>query len=250
MTTWTRVSILEQSRSWVSPWRPPGSTHVTVDGYEFYVLGSEATLMSDPTDDVHGAIAAAARCGADSCQITVGPDYPEGDAAMEVLATVPAVALGITDILARDPSVVPAEILPAPDVEVREVRTYEQVADFERASAVGWGYPPPSDASIDAAHRKLVPGSFLAQCRGVPAGTGGFTLVGPVARFWGAAVVPAFRRRGVYQALVASRLVDAAGRGATLALVHAAPTSSPLLQRLGFVKVGERCTFRVHLGRD
>lgn len=114
-----------------------------------------------------------------------------------------------------------------------------------RTSALGWGYPPPSDQTIDAAWQRLEPGSFLARCGGVATGTGGFTLVGPVARFWGAAVVPAARGRGVYRALVASRLRAAAAREATLALVHAGPASSPILQRLGFVKFGERRTFRV-----
>jgi len=36
----------EQSASWVSPWRPPESTYTAVDGYEFHVLGSEATVMA------------------------------------------------------------------------------------------------------------------------------------------------------------------------------------------------------------
>jgi ribosomal protein S18 acetylase RimI-like enzyme len=57
---------------------------------------------------------------------------------------------------------------------------------------------------------------------------------------WGAAVVPAFRGRGIYRALVRARLAHAAARGATLALVHAEPTSSPVLQRLGFGVYGQQ----------
>jgi hypothetical protein len=131
---------------------------------------------------------------------------------------------------------------------VIEVTTLEEVTEFERTSALGWGYPVPSDASIRSAYQGITPGSFLASCAGLPAGTGGFTLVEPVARFWGAAVIPAMRGRGVYRGLVASRLGAAAARGATLALVHAGPASSPILQRLGFLEFGEQRTF--HVGID
>lgn len=254
MTIWTRDRVLDQSASWVSPWRPPESIHTGVDGYEFYLLGSEATVMACPAplsgsgDEIRGALDAATRCGAESLQITVGPDYSGGDAALEELAKMSAVVLGVADILAVDLSSSTAQIVPAPsDVEVVEVGTYEEVAAFERTSALGWGYPPPSDADIRSAYQAITPGSFLASCAGVPAGTGGFTLVEPVARMWGAAVLPAMRGRGVYRGLVASRLGAAAARGATLALVHAEPTSSPILQQLGFRKFGERRTFRVDI---
>ena len=188
---------------------------MTVDGYEFYRLGSKATEV------------------------------------MDVLGSMSAAPAGVFDIVATGAPAPPADVLQgSTDVDVVEVRTREQVAEFERTSALGWGYPPPSDQTIDAAWQRLEPGSFLARCGGVATGTGGFTLVGPVARFWGAAVVPAARGRGVYRGLVASRLRTAAARGATLALVHAGPASSPILQRLGFVKFGERRTYRVVVGTD
>lgn len=84
--------------------------------------------------------------------------------------------LEVFDILAVDLSSSTAEVLArALDVEVIEVKTFEEVAAFERTSALGWGYPLPSDDDIRSAHRKVTPGSFLAHCAGVPAGTGGFT---------------------------------------------------------------------------
>lgn len=221
---------------------------MTVDGHEFHLLGSEATLTTVPStvDALRGAVAAAARCGATSLLVTASPHYPGGTEMTDALMGMSAPPMGVYDIVATGASAPSAAVLPgSTDVDVVEVRTREQVAEFERTSALGWEYPPPSDQTIDAAWLKLEPGSFLARCGGVSAGTGGFTLVGPVARFWGAAVVPAARGRGVYRGLVESRLRIAASRGATLALVHAAPTSSPILQSLGFVKVGERRTFRV-----
>jgi predicted acetyltransferase len=53
-------------------------------------------------------------------------------------------------------------------------------------------------------------------------------------------VLPAFRRRGLYRALVASRLGYAAERGIPFVTSHArASTSAPLLERLGFETVCE-----------
>ena len=59
--------------------------------------------------------------------------------------------------------------------------------------------------------------------------------------------VPAMRGRGVYRGLVAHRLRAAAAQRVTVALVHAEPTSSPILQHLGFRRFGEHRTFHVEL---
>jgi GNAT superfamily N-acetyltransferase len=63
-----------------------------------------------------------------------------------------------------------------------------------------------------------------------------------------AAVLEPYRGRGVYRALVAARLTYAAGHGATMALTQGRPsTSSPILQRLGFVAYGRERTYRLPL---
>lgn len=63
---------------------------------------------------------------------------------------------------------------------------------------------------------------------------------------FGAGVVPAFRGRGAYRALLAARLHDARGRGATLALVHArSGTSGPILRKIGFAQVGQQTVIEV-----
>lgn len=126
---------------------PPGSTHAVVEGYEFYLLGSEATVMACPATSPHSragirdALGAAARCGAKSLEITVCPDHPGGDAALEELATMSAVALvEVFDILAVDLSGSAAATVSEPtDVDVVEVGSFEEVAAFERTSALGWG---------------------------------------------------------------------------------------------------------------
>jgi hypothetical protein len=97
---------------------------------------------------------------------------------------------------------------PAPvDVEVIEVRTYDQVVEYEKTSALAWGYAPPTNDNIQSAYERLKPGSFAAYNGGTPSGTGGYTRVGDVARFWGAAVVADRRGRGVYRSLVALNVI-------------------------------------------
>lgn len=67
------------------------------------------------------------------------------------------------------------------------------------------------------------------------------------ASLWGGGTLPAFRRRGIFRALVAHRAAIAAGRGCRYLQVDALPTSAPILRRLGFVELA-RTTPYVHPG--
>jgi GNAT superfamily N-acetyltransferase len=51
---------------------------------------------------------------------------------------------------------------------------------------------------------------------------------------YGGGTLPAFRGRGFYRALVATRARDAIAAGASYLIVDALPTSRPILERLGF----------------
>jgi len=97
---WTRPAVLDRSRSWVSPWLPPGATRVTVDGYEFYRLGSEATEV------------------------------------MDVLGSMSAAPAGVYDIVATGAPAPPADVLQG-STDVVEVRTREQVAEFAPPRSAG-----------------------------------------------------------------------------------------------------------------
>jgi GNAT superfamily N-acetyltransferase len=57
------------------------------------------------------------------------------------------------------------------------------------------------------------------------------------ATLWGGSTLPAWRRRGIYQALVTYRARLADARGHTLLQVDASADSRPILARLGFVAV-------------
>jgi GNAT superfamily N-acetyltransferase len=57
------------------------------------------------------------------------------------------------------------------------------------------------------------------------------------AGLWGGGTIPAWRRKGIFRALVAYRAGLAAARGYRYLQVDALPTSQPILQRLGFQAV-------------
>ncbi|WP_432476898.1 GNAT family N-acetyltransferase [Nocardioides sp. GXQ0305] len=141
--------------------------------------------------------------------------------------------------------------LPVPeDVEVVEVRDRPGLELAGRLQSEVFGIPRPSDAVLDDQLRSVtVPDAeqlvrcYVAHVDGEPAGSGGGTVDGDALRFWDGSVLPAYRGRGVYRALVARRLADARATTADFALVKAVDdTSAPILRRLGFRPYGEqRC---------
>jgi len=57
------------------------------------------------------------------------------------------------------------------------------------------------------------------------------------AGLYGGGTLPAYRRRGVYRALVAQRVREALAMGVRYMRVDALPTSQPILERLGFCEL-------------
>lgn len=123
------------------------------------------------------------------------------------------------------------------DVTVEAV-DQRNVDDFTATMARGWEV---EREPLDLVHSIVLndPRSahrlFLARVDGCPAGVAGYVTTGTSAYQLGAVVLPQFRSRGVYQALVRTRLRHARVLGLALATTHAkADTSAPILQRLGF----------------
>lgn len=116
------------------------------------------------------------------------------------------------------------------------------VAAYTATMAAGWGVPPEPLARANAvvlasSHQRLV----LARIDGEPAGTAAYVSFPRSMYLLGGVVLPRFRRRGVYHALVASRLADARALGLGLVTARAqVGSSAPVLERLGFTTV---CTF-------
>lgn len=65
-----------------------------------------------------------------------------------------------------------------------------------------------------------------------------FEAAKPFAGLWGGSTAPEHRGRGLYRALVAARVAEARARpGVRFVTVDALPTSHPILERLGFVRL-------------
>lgn len=238
--------VLRASAEWTSVWFPAHSVHTDLGWLEYYLLDGTATVMRVTPGDTAAAefvdrmLTELGRQGATQVYWQTGPgSEPAG--VDQVLTGLGASVHETIDICAY-PLDCEFPVGPhTPDVSVRPVRGREDVAQYERTSAQAWGYPPPSEEDIDRTFADSTEGHFIGYWRQVPAGAGGYGLVGDVARFWGTAVKPEFRGRGVYRGLVHARMEDARNRGAKLVLVHArAATSSPILQRLGFAVFGQR----------
>lgn len=116
---------------------------------------------------------------------------------------------------------------------------------FSRVTAVGWKM---DEGSLAAYHRHVLSQParghhmFLARLDGEPAGTASYVANVHSAYLMGGVVLPQFRGRGLYRALVGARLRHALGRGISLATCQAGRMSAPILERLGFEKV---CPFLV-----
>lgn len=140
-----------------------------------------------------------------------------------------------------------------PEVEVRRVETVE---DYLRALELDWAVwevPEDERAEQRAVHREAWPqfvadgrvSRYLAFLDSEPVGYGQVAFTPWAALLLGGSVLPEARGRGVYRALVHARWREAVERGVPRISVSAGPMSAPILERLGFERIGA-----VHLLRD
>lgn len=143
--------------------------------------------------------------------------------------------------------------LPA-EISAREAKSSADYAAFVGLNAPIWDNPdPPAETrkGLEAEFRKRAAetghsGRYVVWKESTPIGHGGLEVVGPVARFWGSGILPAYRKLGAYGALVRARCEEAVRQGAEIALVTARiGTSGPILKRHGFRVVGPVRNFEV-----
>jgi len=115
-----------------------------------------------------------------------------------------------------------------------------------------WPRPRSFAAEVGAWVRKSIEqpelGSvhFVAYCDDEPVGTASLLMFpNELAYMRGAAVLPAYRGRGIYTALMRRRLAHCAANGRDTAVIWANPdTSAPVARQLGFIEVaGAHVTF-------
>jgi GNAT superfamily N-acetyltransferase len=149
----------------------------------------------------------------------------------------------------RDRRIVLERSLDALDADTHAITTTHDLAAWSALAASsidGRSANPERELrtlrAAGAAAQRLV----LAQVDGIPIGAGAVAVVGDVALLYGGHVLPAFRGRGLYRALVAVRFDFARGNGATRASLAVAPNSEAerAARALGFTTVAERVRLR------
>lgn len=139
-----------------------------------------------------------------------------------------------------------ADLRPDPPADVTVERVELPTVDAYAATiGAGWGQDPGSLADYqrrvlaDPRHH-----SWLARVAGEPVGAANHVLFDRSAYLMGGVVMPAWRGRGVYRAMVAARLAQIATAGVRLVTIQAiAETSAPILARLGFQEIAELAVF-------
>jgi len=119
--------------------------------------------------------------------------------------------------------------------------TPETIDAFASVMSSGWGGDAREvrDMYIAAlAHQQM----YLARIDDEPVGGATTHVFERSAYLRGGIVLPGFRGRGVYRALVASRIA-ACGRGVVTSAANAV-TSAPILARLGFIEVARYAAYR------
>ncbi|HEU0030086.1 MAG TPA: GNAT family N-acetyltransferase [Kofleriaceae bacterium] len=145
---------------------------------------------------------------------------------------------------------------PVPDDVVVERVTAETMPVYHDAFARGWGptfHVDDPEAWIEHHRDALARGRhafYLARIGGEPAGTAGMVVKPRSGYLIGGNVIDRFRRRGVYRALVATRVRELAALGRELATTRARTASSaPILERLGFERVYDGTTYVLSTAR-
>jgi GNAT superfamily N-acetyltransferase len=123
-------------------------------------------------------------------------------------------------------------------IEVRQVVDDAGAHDATSANLAAFGPERrPSPVRYEEVFRDPNQALFVAYGDGLPVASGRLEMPPgrSFASLWGGGTAPAYRRRGVYRALVAARAAIARSRGYRFLTVDAQETSRPILERLGFV---------------
>jgi hypothetical protein len=170
--------------------------------------------------------------------------------------------VGTVEVLAhdlRDADGLRARLAPPDDVRVTEVRDRAALEVASRIAATVFDAPLLTPRQLDEELAAMTAAQevgrasqrrYLAHVDGEPVATGGYTLDGPALRLWGGSVLPRWRGRGAYRALLAARVAVGRDLGARFALVKAvADTSAPILHVAGFERYASEHCFGLDLAR-
>jgi len=143
----------------------------------------------------------------------------------------------------------PANLLQPVTHDIRRATTRQEFAQADAIHKAVWGAPPDAVTSRVWPLYQADPDGvslYLAYMDGTPVSYGRLELPpdNPFGSIWGGTTLPEYRGRGLYTALVATRLQEAARRKRRYLTVDAMPdTSMPILEKLGFLTIGYATAF-------
>ena len=139
---------------------------------------------------------------------------------------------------------IPTELKANETVDVKQLKSLEDLKDYEKVSTAIWGkehqdslrkefIEHPEKVSLYVAYIKNEPVSISRLC---------FDDEQPnFAGFFGGSTLPQYRGQGIYTSLVFARIKEAINKGYQYGYVDALPTSEPILKKLGFTKLSTSC---------
>lgn len=142
-------------------------------------------------------------------------------------------------ILVLDLETLPVGLAEPVRHDVRRITDPVRLEDVSIVKHAVWGEDTTGSAERLARELREQPDRlrvFVAYENGIPA-SAGWLACDPGKQFaslWGGSTIAAFRKRGLYTALVAIRAQEARRSGARFLTVDARPMSRPILERLGF----------------
>jgi GNAT superfamily N-acetyltransferase len=242
----TLLELAEEPGLWLPP--EPSSDVVVADGYCVVVFGRSVwvhriRLAEDEVEQAVDDVRALVReRGLDAVSWWIGErSTPPGLAGrLEALGLGPDDPERLTTLaIGREPDGGPA-------VEVRRVETLD---DHLTALEIDWeAFDVPEEERVErrATAREAWPSIvadgrsavFVAYLDGKPVGFGRTVFAPSAAILLGGATLPEARGRGVYTSLVHARWREAVARGVPRLVVSAGPMSAPILERLGFERLG------------
>jgi hypothetical protein len=194
----------------------------------------------EQVDDVLAEVRAALRArGRTQTQWEVGSSAPSGlvDALLERGLVPDKDPYAVAVVLAREPPAI------GPTFSARQVETLEEL---EGAARVQWEAFGATPEEIDEA-RRLLPERFRDSVNlrhavwldGEIVSTGVATPTEHGLLLYGGATLERARGRGAYRALIRARWDDAVALGTPSLITQGGSMSRPILERLGFERVGE-----------
>jgi len=236
----------------------PPFERIEGDGVRFFVTPSWISVGKHrlEPEGVESAIAAARSLarerGRTKIEWSLGPDATPEDLARRLLEAglvradePPFARSGAALVLTSPPPPPPSGIA------TRRVASLDDFRSCDNVYSVGFETPEEDRAAWDATLEQRWASyqtedhvlQFVASMGGEPVAAATALLTSVGVFLGGAATLPEARGRGAFRALVHARWEEAVRRGTPFLAVEAGPQSRPVLERLGFERIGETEAF-------